>query len=52
MTKFDNWAIQKRDEPVAVADKFSSAALHDLAEADEEVSLLVKYMYHMLSLNS
>ena len=36
--KFDNQAIENRDEPVAVAEKFTSAALHDLAEADEEVS--------------
>ena len=36
--KFDNQVIENRDEPVAVAEKFTSAALHDLAEADEEVS--------------
>ena len=36
--EFDNQVIENRDEPVAVAEKFTSAALHDLAEADEEVS--------------
>lgn len=30
-----------RDEPVAVADKFTSAAVHKIAEADEEVSVSI-----------